>query len=139
MGYVDVARNVLKHGASINSLTLREKYTPLHFASEQSDIKVVKLFINRGANIDARTKRNTTPLYLAAKAGCETAVKLLLQHGAKVDNMDKDCKIILYVAVKKGSLSIVEDISKYCPDINNHSNRSSIKIAVHSSTIWLYC
>lgn len=26
---------------------------------------------------------------------------------------------------------IVEDVLKYCPDINNQSNRSSLKTAVH--------
>ncbi|MFP3015966.1 MAG: ankyrin repeat domain-containing protein, partial [Wolbachia sp.] len=65
-------------------------------------------------------------LHIATK----TVVKLLLQHGAKVDNQDKDGKTTLHLAVEKGYLTIVQDILKYCSDINDLSNRSSRKIAV---------
>ncbi|TGZ53653.1 uncharacterized protein [Temnothorax longispinosus] len=129
-GYIRIAEDLLNHGACIHSLTLKEGYTPLHFASEQGNEEAVKLFLNRGADINASTKGNLTPLYIATKTGRKTVVKLLLQHGAKVDNQDKDGKTILQLAVEKGYLTIVEDVLKYCPDINNQSNRSSLKIAV---------
>ncbi|XP_044573804.1 putative ankyrin repeat protein RF_0381, partial [Drosophila ananassae] len=106
-------------------------YTPLHFASELGNEEAVKLFLNKGADINASTNSNLTPLHIATKTGRKTVVKLLLQHGAKVDNQDKDGKTTLHLAVEKGYLMIVEDVLKYCPDINHQSNRSSLKIAVH--------
>jgi ankyrin repeat protein len=110
---------------------LKEGYTPLHFASELGNEEAVKLFLNKGADINASTNGNLTPLHIATKTGRKIVVKLLLQHGAKVDNQDKDGKTTLHLAVEKGYLTIVEDVLRYCPDINDQSNRSSLKIAVH--------
>lgn len=73
-GYVDVAENLLNHCASINYLRLEEEYTPLHFASEENNEEVVKLFVNRRADINARTNNNLTPIYMAIKSNCKTAL-----------------------------------------------------------------
>ncbi|MEY2393650.1 ankyrin repeat domain-containing protein, partial [Wolbachia endosymbiont of Tettigetta isshikii] len=88
------------HGVCTHSLTLKEEYMPLHFASELGNEEAVKLFLNRGADINASTKGNLTPLHIATKTGHKTVVRLLLQHGAKVDNQDKDGKTILHLAVE---------------------------------------
>ncbi|XP_067625980.1 ankyrin-3-like [Eurosta solidaginis] len=130
-GYIHIAEDLLKHGACTHSFTLKEGYTPLHFASELGNEEAVKLFLNKGADINASTNGNLTPLHIATKTKREIVVKLLLQHGAKVDNQDKDGKTTLHLAVEKGYLTIVEDILRYRPDINDQSNRSSLKIAVH--------
>ncbi|MFP3033510.1 MAG: ankyrin repeat domain-containing protein, partial [Wolbachia sp.] len=117
--------------ACTHSFTLKEGYTLLHFASELGNEEAVKLFLNKDADINSSTNGNLMPLHIATKTGRKTVVKLLLQHGAKVDNQDKDGKTTLHLAVEKGYLTIVEDVLKYCPDINDQSNRSSLKIAVH--------
>ncbi|XP_076655935.1 uncharacterized protein LOC143360718 isoform X2 [Halictus rubicundus] len=132
-GYVQIAEDLLNHGSYTNSvctLGFQEGYTPLHFACQQGSEEAVRLFLSRGADVNANAKDNLMPIHVATKAGHETVVKLLLEHGAKVDAQDKDGKTILYLAVKEGYSMIVKDILKYCPDINNQSNRSSLKTAV---------
>ncbi|XP_067623198.1 ankyrin-3-like [Eurosta solidaginis] len=130
-GYIHIAEDLLKHGACTHSFTLKEGYTPMHFASKLGNEEAVKLFLNKGADINASTNGNLTPLHIATKTGHGLVVKLLLQRGAKVDNQDKDGKTTLHLAVEEGYLTIVEDVLRYCPDINDQSNRSSLKIAVH--------
>lgn len=118
-GYMHTAEDLLNHGACTHSFTLKEGYTLLHFASELGNEEAVKLFLNKGADINASTNGNLTPLHIANKTGRKIVVKLLLQHGAKVDNQDKDGKTTLHLAVEKGYLTIVEDVLRYCPDINH--------------------
>ncbi|XP_044740038.1 putative ankyrin repeat protein RF_0381, partial [Chrysoperla carnea] len=128
-----IAAELLDYGACINSLTLKEEYTPLHFACESPEngnTETVKLFLNRGADINLSTKGNLTPLHIAIEKNRAQIVRLLLQHGVEINNLDKEGKTILNLAVEAGNLKIVEDVLKYFPDINNESNRISFKNAI---------
>jgi ankyrin repeat protein len=66
---------------------LRLRYTPLHRAVLCEDIKMIKLLIGRGANLEARDP-DRTPLFLAAHYGCVEIVKLLIEHGADPNALD---------------------------------------------------
>jgi ankyrin repeat protein len=63
------------------------RYTPLHRAVLCEDIKMIKLLIGRGANLEARDP-DRTPLFLAAHYGCVEIVKLLIEHGADPNALD---------------------------------------------------
>lgn len=58
---------------------------PLHLAAEGDHLKVMDVLLERGADIDARTKGacgGWTPLHIAAKERSKRAVKFLLKNGA---------------------------------------------------------
>lgn len=129
-GYTHIAEVLLNHGACIEALTLKVMYTPLHFASALGNEDAVKLFLTKGADVNATAGDNTTPLHIATERGYESVVKLLLQHGAEVDSLDKDGKTVLYLAVKIGYSIIIEDVLKCCPKVDIQSNRNALKIAV---------
>ncbi|MEX2139976.1 MAG: ankyrin repeat domain-containing protein [Pirellulales bacterium] len=63
--------------------------TPLHRFAEQGNIENAAIFIDHGANLDARDEEFcSTPLGYAAKYGRTRMVELLLQRGAKPDLPD---------------------------------------------------
>ncbi|PRD22884.1 UNVERIFIED_CONTAM: Ankyrin-3 [Trichonephila clavipes] len=55
--------------AKVGDINAKDKWywTPLHYAVCYNEPNMVKFLIDKGANIEARSKRNETPLYLAVK------------------------------------------------------------------------
>jgi ankyrin repeat protein len=59
------------------------RITPLHRFAQRNDLASAQLFIDRGANVDARDEElRSTPLAYAARAGKKLMVELLLRRGA---------------------------------------------------------
>lgn len=56
----------------------------IHLASKDGHVEVVNELLDRGAAIDAATKKGNTALHIASLAGQEAVVKLLVQNGAQV-------------------------------------------------------
>ena len=61
--------------------------TPLHEAAMFGHKHVCELLIERGADVDAKTRDLVTPLHRAARAGHHAVVKLLLEHHATTNNI----------------------------------------------------
>ncbi|UNI18714.1 hypothetical protein JDV02_004967 [Purpureocillium takamizusanense] len=59
--------------------------TPIHNAAQMGLREITLKLIQKGADVNARTKKNWTALILAAEAGRTEIVKLLLKHGADVN------------------------------------------------------
>ncbi|UKZ49434.1 hypothetical protein TrVGV298_003681 [Trichoderma virens] len=64
-------------------------FTGLMVASHYGHRGVVKLLLEKGANVNAQDGGGWTPLSWAADGGHEAVVKLLLKKGAKVDAQDR--------------------------------------------------
>ena len=69
---------LLAKGAKVN----QSGWTALHYAASAGDLPIMRLFLARGAKVDAYAPTNITPLMFAAREGQEEAVKLLLASGA---------------------------------------------------------
>jgi ankyrin repeat protein len=101
----------IDRGVDINQPTTMG-WTPLHQAIG-GDIKVTKLLIEKGANVNAVDVYNNTPLYYAITDKNENDVKLLLEAGADIHvrnvyNMD-----LLEVAQKIGDQKIIDLVKQY--------------------------
>ncbi|GKU95954.1 hypothetical protein SLEP1_g9248 [Rubroshorea leprosula] len=68
--------------------------TPLHLAAEGGHLQVMDELLERGADIDARTKGacGWTPLHAAAKERKREAVKFLVENGAFLPDDISDCR-----------------------------------------------
>lgn len=77
MAAVDI---LLKKGVAVN----RPGWTPLHYAAAGGQNRIVQIFLDRGADINARSPNLTTPLMIAAYEGFDATVKLLIERGADV-------------------------------------------------------
>lgn len=109
-GHTGLAKFLLEHGADPN-IADNEGYTPLHGAVNGADtdeeIEIVKLLLEKGANIDAQTKdsrsrrpnfNGATPLHYAVIHGDAKVTKLLLDKGANKDIKNKADKTAVDLA-----------------------------------------
>jgi len=59
-----------------------EGWSPLHYAATGPEPEFVRLLLEKGAPVDARSPNGSTPLMMAARYGSEASVDLLLARGA---------------------------------------------------------
>ena len=75
-------RSLLEHGADINA-QVQGGWTPLHRASFNGRLPVVRLLLEHGADVEAMDKYGETVLQVAAEEGHDEVMGLLREHGAK--------------------------------------------------------
>jgi ankyrin repeat protein len=80
----------------------------LHTAAQEGHEAVVRLLLDRGADIKSKTENKKTALHLAAREGRTSVVQLLLDRGADVGATDEDGKTALDRAAKRRHEGIVE-------------------------------
>lgn len=64
--------------ASMNQTDLSEKRTPLHWACRGGSTRVVKLLLDRGAQINVRDSQGNTPLHYCCGYGTEAMLRILM-------------------------------------------------------------
>lgn len=92
--------------------TLNEKDddddTPLHLATKDENIEVMKLLLQKRAQLDAKDKNGYTPLHLASSLGHLEVVKCLVEKGARIDVQDdKEGRTPYFLAVKNDHTDVV--------------------------------
>ncbi len=94
-GFPDIVGLLLDQGMSVNGGP--DGYTPLMDAARAGHIPVMKLLLQRGANINAKFANGITALYYSAsRLDC---MEYLLAHGARARQTDFNYALI--VAVKR--------------------------------------
>ncbi len=61
----------------------------LIMASQEGKTKIVKLLLDKGADVNYVNKYGRTSLLLASAFGCTETVKLLIENGADINYVDK--------------------------------------------------
>ncbi|KAH6670383.1 ankyrin repeat-containing domain protein [Halenospora varia] len=69
---------------------------------------VVRLLLQKGADLDPKDLYSRTPLSYAAENGCEAVVEVLLDSGAEVESMDKCGETPLSLAYENGHEATVK-------------------------------
>lgn len=78
-------------------------------AARKGDVAAVKTLLDKGANLEAKSRYGQTPLFFAARNGHEELVKFLLAKGAVSNIRDTFYKMSLVAAAAdKGYTSIVK-------------------------------
>ncbi|HEX9106281.1 MAG TPA: ankyrin repeat domain-containing protein [Longimicrobiales bacterium] len=79
----EITELLIRHGMDVNRRSWMG-VTPLHHCAEQGDVLNAAIFIDRGADLDARDDDfQSTPLAWAARKGKTAMVELLLARGAR--------------------------------------------------------
>ncbi|WP_010662668.1 ankyrin repeat domain-containing protein [Marinilabilia salmonicolor] len=82
----EFAEFLLAQGADIDEANTTDYYggyTPLFWAVERGNDKVVSFLVKNGANVNAVSNKGKTPLSLATEAGASNIVEILKAAGAK--------------------------------------------------------
>ncbi|XP_025833800.1 serine/threonine-protein phosphatase 6 regulatory ankyrin repeat subunit A [Agrilus planipennis] len=113
-GYVDLVNFLIKdHNAVIDILTLK-KQTPLHLAAGAGQIKVCRLLLDLGANIDATDDQGQKPIHAACQNNHSEVVQLFLQqHPSLVMATTKDGNTCAHIAAAQGSVTVIEELMKF--------------------------
>jgi len=99
---------LLAGGADVNAASA-EAATALHRAA--GDLAKVRLLLEAGAKVDARTSLGRTPLLIAATyPGNVETVKLLLTKGAKISDQDPFGETCLTSAAKRGDAEMAKAV-----------------------------
>lgn len=101
----EIADLLLKHGANPNIHEMeslsnlasdlkgrrngRMARTPLHYAASEADLKLVKLLVEAGANVNSIAYNDRSPLHYSAYRGANDIVSYLVSKGADVNYRGK--------------------------------------------------
>ncbi|XP_043470095.1 putative ankyrin repeat protein RF_0381 [Leptopilina heterotoma] len=113
---------LLKH----NSVEARNNkgQTPLYLSIYRNNVKVVKLILKSGVDINSKTNLETTPLHIAAKIGNLNVVKLLLDYDASVNVKDLNNQTPLDIAICSERSEIISILLLH----NALSNRDDLSL-----------
>ncbi|KAJ4341920.1 hypothetical protein N0V95_007105 [Ascochyta clinopodiicola] len=99
--------------------------TPLTIAAETGQHKMVKLLLNKGADVNAQSGPYSNALQAASYRGNEQAVKMLLDKGAEVNAQGGYYGNALYAALYKGHKQVVRMLFDKGAEVNAQGGRYS--------------
>lgn len=105
-----------------NDLEMEDAYgqKPLSQAAQQGQTGIVKLLLDKGADVNARDTSgfDMTPLHWASRLGSEDVVALLLERGASSDAIAFGDRTPLSWAIENGSNSVLRLLLTKNPNLN---------------------
>jgi hypothetical protein len=104
-GAVTTVRQLLDGGADVDFLD--DRTSALSIASENGHENVVRLLLERGARVNAKTKRGGAAIHEAAFEGHASVVRLLAESGADIDACTDTGATAIGIAEEMGHLQIV--------------------------------
>ncbi|XP_070929739.1 ankyrin repeat and SOCS box protein 18 isoform X1 [Macaca nemestrina] len=118
------AQALLEHGASVQRVGGKGRDTPLHVAAQRGLDEHARLYLDRGAYVDARNGCGETALSVACGAArrpdehgrCLRLCALLLRHGAEADARDEDERSPLHKACGHASHSLARLLLRHGAD-----------------------
>jgi ankyrin repeat protein len=103
--------------------------TALHIAAQDDETEVVKLLLDKGANINQQDNNGKTALHIAAQYGETKVVELLLDRNANIDQQDNNGKTALHIAAECGETEVVKLLLDRNANIDQPDNNG--KTALH--------
>lgn len=97
--------------------------TALDYAHEFSDLKIMRLLLQHGANIDDQDDYGETILIRTAASGNAEKIRFLLAHKAKVNAADKYGRTALMLAANSAYRDIITILRQHGADLNRRDSK----------------
>lgn len=110
-GESELVRAMISQGAAIN----HPGWTPLHYAAAGNSLPAVKLLLEQGAIVDARSPTERTPLMMAVLFGGEPVIDALLAAGADIRAHDLDGRGVAELAAASGRDWLAQRFERQLP------------------------
>lgn len=114
----ECAKILLKNGARLDVGGYEHGEVPLLLAASKGRVKIIKLFLQYGADPDASDTDGWTALMHAALQGHVEAVQILVDSGANPNAKTLSGRTALATACRKGHLQVVKALIKAGADVN---------------------
>jgi ankyrin repeat protein len=155
-GRPEAAKVLLTHGASVDAVESWRGQTPLMWAAADGHADMVKLLVEAGADVHARSaiiqweRQRTeeprdkwmppggfTPLLLAAREGRVAAAKALLDAGADVNEVDPERHSAIVIALINGHFDVAGLLIDRGIDVNieDRVGQTALYAAVDAHTV----
>ncbi len=108
---------MIARGTDVNAAQA-DGTTPIHWASYQVDVDLVKQLLAKGAKANVKNNFGATPLAEAVKVGNLQIVTLLLDAGASASAANEDDQTPLMLAAKTGIVEIADQLVRHKADVN---------------------
>ena len=132
-----LVQKLLKHKANPHIFG-KHGYQPLHLATEQGNIAIMKELLKFGADIDQGIHFGvilSTPLHISVRERNLQVLKFLIKNGAKINKQDGHKETALHSACSYGYLEGVVELLKHNPEVNTVNDdcaMSPLHIAAYS-------
>ena len=130
--HLGLARKLLELDAEVNSQDKggqEEGCTPLHYASQQAsqngNLSIVQLFVERGAEVDSRNGHGSISLLVASEYGHANFLQLLLDHNAELYVCDSHGSTPLHCAASGCRLEVARILLKHNVEVNSRNAKGS--------------
>lgn len=112
-GHEKVVQSLLTLGNADIDLADSDGKTPLYVASQEKQVTVVRILLDRGANPEVKSMSGVTPLLAASRSGDPTIVELLADKGANVDPTSNELgRSALWTAAFEDHINVVKILIK---------------------------
>jgi len=109
---IDLIKLLLAAGANPNSQ--RSGETVLHIAARSGCLDCVKVLVEAGADVNAKTKQGQTPIHLAKRGGKHEVADYLMSHGVVVPTPAPISMKLASADVEKGRTYFTHVCSRAC-------------------------
>ncbi|CAH0047285.1 unnamed protein product [Clonostachys solani] len=108
-GKVEVVKTLLQKGGQQQLDAVNDYgWTPINVAADGGHLEVVRLLVEKGADLTIAQTAGWTPIHSAVTGGYDDVVELLVRSGADITTADSDGWTLLHKAAKNGNIELAK-------------------------------